>query len=184
MRVGVAVMLLVAAGCFGGQPAAPSTAHPRPSSSRGCGPVAALAAGHGWRTRSTTSGGLRIAEATTATYHESEGAFPDRTLRALPPDGILVAAWDYGRARAGLLPRPRGMPYRLADFHHDRGWEGQPAVNVPQDVLFRSLRHHLLDVRVFFGRQDPGRRVRPAAQAELTSLQWHLCTSNSYLSAP
>ena len=113
-----------------------------------------LAAGNGWRTRATTAGGLRIAEATTAAIHEPAGAFPDRTLAALPRNGILIAAWDYGRAPERSLPPTRRLPYRLAEFRHDRGWEGQPTANVPQYVLFASRRRHVLDVRVFFGRQD------------------------------
>jgi hypothetical protein len=140
-----------------------------------CGPVT-LAPGGGWRTRSATAGGLRIAEATTATFREPEGVFPDRTLAALPPNGILVAAWDYGREPQRNLAPARRLPYRLAGFRHDRGWEGQPAANVPQYVLFTSLRHHGLDVRVFFGRQDPSGQLRARAQAELATLRWRLCT--------
>jgi hypothetical protein len=136
-----------------------------------------LAAGNGWRTRATTAGGLRIAEATTAVFREPAGVFPDRTLAALPPNGILVAAWDYGRAPQHNLSPARRLPYRLAEFRHDRGWEGQPATNVPEYLLFTSLRHHMLDVRVFFGRQRPGHRLRAGARAELATLRWRLCTT-------
>jgi hypothetical protein len=136
-----------------------------------------LATGDGWRTRTATAGGLRIAEATTAAFHEPAGVFPDRTLAALPPDGILVAAWDYGRAARRDLPPARRLPYRLVEFRHDRGWEGQPATNVPQYVLFTSLRHHGLDVRVFFGRQHPSGRLHARAQSELATLRWHLCAT-------
>jgi hypothetical protein len=79
-----------------------------------------LAAGNGWHTKAGTSGGLWIAEATTSMYHEPEGVFPDKTFRALPRDGILIAAWDDGRSRPRLLTRPRRMPYRLVEFRHDR----------------------------------------------------------------
>jgi hypothetical protein len=103
--------------------------------------------------------------------------FPDETLRALPRDGILVAAWDYGRAPQHNLSPRRRLPYRLAEFRHDRGWEGQPAVNVPQYVLFTSLRGHMLDVRVFFGRQQPSSRLRARAQAELATLRWRFCAT-------
>jgi hypothetical protein len=50
--------------------------------------------------------------------------------------------------RSAAEPRP--MPYQLTQFRHGRGWEGQPAANVPQYVLLTSLDAHLLDVRVFF----------------------------------
>jgi hypothetical protein len=103
-----------------------------------------------------------------------EPEFPDSTLRALPPDGILVAATDYGR-EPGNLPRPERLPYPLAEFRCDRGWEGQPKVSVPQYVLITSTRGHLLDVRVFFGTQDPGSDLLDRAQAELTSLRWGPC---------
>jgi hypothetical protein len=146
--------MFLAAGCLGGHAEAPSRASvPRPA---GCGPVA-LATGHGWRARSTTSGGLRIAEATTtARFHEPAGVFPDASLRALPPQGILVTASDFGRERPRNLAPTHRLPYRLSEFPHDRSWEGQLVGNVPQYVLFTSLRRHGLDVGVFFGRQKPG----------------------------
>ena len=127
--------------------------------------------------RTTTSGGLRIAEATTASFHEPAGAFPDRTLAALPRDGILVTAWDYGREPQRNLSPTRRLPYRLVEFRHDRGWEGQPAANVPQYVLFTSRHHHMLDVRVFFGRQHLSSRLRARAQAELATLRWRFCST-------
>jgi hypothetical protein len=101
--------------------------------------------------------------------------FPDRTLAALPRGGILVTAWDYGRAPQHDLSPTRRLPYRLVEFRHDRGWEGQPAANVPEYVLFASLRRHILDVRVFFGRQRPSSRLRARAQAELATLRWRFC---------
>jgi hypothetical protein len=169
MRIGVALLVAVVAGCHGGASGVHSQ---RPARAR-CGRVT-LATGEGWRTRSTTAGGLRIGQATTARFHEGPGEFPDSTLRALPPDGIVVAATDYGREPRNL-PRAERLPYPLAEFRHDRGWEGQPKVSVPQYVLFTSLRGHLLDVRVFFGRQDPSSQLLDRAQAELTSLRWGLC---------
>ncbi|MDX6495753.1 MAG: hypothetical protein QOE17_1739, partial [Gaiellales bacterium] len=70
------------------------------------------------------------------------------------------------------LAKPRAMPYQLTQFRHDRGWEGQPAANVPQYVLFTSLDAHLLDVRVFFGTQRPSDDQVKRAQAELDTLSW------------
>jgi hypothetical protein len=168
----VAAVLVLLAGCCHPEAAG---VHAGGWTRARCGPVS-LAAGHGWRARTTTSGGLRIAEATTASYHEPERVFPNQTLRALPPNGILIAAWDYGRVpQHNLSHMHRGLPYRLAEFRHDRGWEGQPAANVPEYVLFTSLNGHALDVRVFFGRQRPTTRVRARAQAELATLRWGFC---------
>jgi hypothetical protein len=134
--------------------------------------MVSFASGHGWRTRSTTAGGLRIGEATTARFHEPASVFPDSTLRELPPHGIVLYAADYGRM--SQLPRRRPLPYVLAEFRHDHGWEGQPAPNVPQYVLFTSLPGHLLDVRVYFGTQSPPGGLTGRAQAELGSLCWGL----------
>jgi hypothetical protein len=172
MRLAAALLVSLAGCCH------PGTAgvHSGHAGRSRCRPVR-LTAGDGWKTRSTTAGGLRIAEATTATFHESVGVFPDRTLAALPRDGIVVAAWDYGRAPKRDLSPTRRLPYKLVEFRHDRGWEGQPAVNVPEYVLFASLRHHILDVRVFFGRQHPSGRLRARAQAELATLRWRFCTT-------
>lgn len=170
MRASLAIVVLLAAGCHGGRSAAPSSGHAHPR----CLPVSFTRA-PGWRTRSTMSGGLRIAEATTARFHERASEFPDATLRSLPRDGILVTASDYGREARRNLGRRRRPPYRLVEFRHDRGWEGQPDVNVPQYVLFTSLRHHALDVRVFFGTQTPSHRLADRAEAELASLRWGFC---------
>ena len=170
MRLGVALLVVLAGCCHPGA----AGVHPGHVGHTRCAPVK-LAAGAGWRTRTTTAGGLRIAEATTAAFDEPTGVLPDRTLAALPQNGILVTAWDYGREPRRNLSPARRLPYHLAEFRHDRGWEGQPATNVPQYVLFTSLRHHMLDVRVFFGRQDPSSSLRASAQAELATPRWRFC---------
>src|SRR6185312_14965641 len=108
-----------------------------------------------------------------AAVHGPGGNLPGATLRTLPPDGIVVHAADYGRS--SRPPRRRSLPYALAAFRHDHGWEGQAAPNVPQYVLFTSLEGHLLDVRVFFGTQHPSRPLARRAQAELDSLRWGFC---------
>jgi len=165
MRFGVVLLVLLAGACHGGA----SGSDTERSGHTRCHEVT-FAPGGGWRTRSTTAGGLRIGEATTARFNEPAAVFPGATLRKLPPDGIVVYAADYGRS--SQPPRRRSLPYALAGFRHDHGWEGQPAPNVPQYVLFTSLEGHLLDVRVFLGAQDPSRRLARRAQAELGSLRW------------
>jgi len=172
MRLRLALIVLLTAGCYGGSATTVPTRHARTN----CGSVT-LAQGHGWRARSTTSGGFRIAEATTADFRESAGEFPDASLRHLPPDGIFVTAWDSGRELRRNLGPHCPMPYRLAEFRHDPGWEGQPSVNVPQYVLWTRIGRHALDVRVFFGQQHPGALVVRRAQDELASLRWRLCDS-------
>jgi hypothetical protein len=168
MRFGVVLLVLFAGACHG---RANGSDTERSGHTR-CRAVT-FRPGDGWRTRSTTAGGLRIGAATTLRFNEPTDVFPGATLRHLPPDGIVVYGADYGRS--SRLPRRRGLPYALAEFRHDHGWEGQPAPNVPQYVLFTSLYGHLLDVRVFFGTQDPSRGLTDRAQAELSSLRWGFC---------
>jgi hypothetical protein len=168
MRLGVVVLVLLAGACHGGAARSDTGRAGDPH----CRQVT-FAPGGGWRTRSTTAGGLRIAEATTTRFLEPAAVFPGPSLRRLPSNGILVYAADYGRS--SQLPHRRSLPYALTEFRHDRGWEGQPATNVPEYVLFTSLDGHLLDVRVFFGTQDPSRHVTDRAQAELASLRWGFC---------
>ena len=101
--------------------------------------------------------------------------FPSVTLQRLPRDGIVIFAsgWLAQIAVANsLVSAARPQPYQLSQFRHDRGWEGQPAPNVPQFVLFTSRDKHLLDVRVFFGTQHPSRQQVARAQRELNTLSW------------
>ena len=102
--------------------------------------------------------------------------FPSVTLRRLPRRGIVIFAsgWLAQSPPPPLstVPAPRPLPYQLSQFRHDRGWEGQPAPNVPQFVLFTSSDKHLLDVRVFFGTHHPSRKQVARAQRELTTLSW------------
>ena len=114
MRYGVVLLVLLAGACHGGasRSGVERSGHPR------CHEVT-FAPGGGWRTRSTTAGGLRIGEATTARFHEPAAVFPGATLRKLPQNGIVAYAADYGRSRR--LPRRRSLPYALAEFRHDHG---------------------------------------------------------------
>jgi hypothetical protein len=131
-----------------------------------------LAAGDGWITRTATTGAIAFAEASTVPPRESLDSFPDATLRSLPAGGIVIYASGY-QARDSKPPfRALPLPHRLSEFRHDQGWEGQPAANVPQYVLATSLENHLLDVRVFFGTQDPSGRQLAQTQAELDTLSW------------
>jgi hypothetical protein len=118
-------------------------------------------------------GGIATAEASTVPMRDAAGTFPDATLKAMPGTGIVIFASGYlGPAPAGNLPPQVALPYHLARFRHDQGWEGQPAQNVPQYVLFTSVHGYLADVRVFFGTQDPTGRELGRAQAELDTLSW------------
>ncbi len=96
--------------------------------------------------------------------------FPGETLRRLPPGGSVIFVDAFRTPSTLPKAAARPLPYRLPDFRDDRGWEGQPAVNVPRYVLFTSRDGHMVDVRVFFGTQAPSERLRARAQAELDTL--------------
>ncbi len=119
--------------------------------------------------RSGASGSTAPPSATTRPPVPSLSA----ALRRLPASGIVIVASGYQEASPRpALPAGRRLPYRLSEFRRDAGWEGQPAVNVPQYVLAASRGNHLRDVRVFFGTQEPSDREMARAQAELGTLSW------------
>lgn len=174
MRLAFVIVVLVTAGC-GGLSGSGLTAGSR-SVLHGQWPRPSLADGRGWFTRTATGGGIASAEASTTTLQDPPGVFPSVTLQRLPRGGIVIVAsgWLAQSPPPPLskVPAPRPLPYQLSQFRHDRGWEGQPAPNVPQFVLFTSSDKHLLDVRVFFGTQHPSRQQVARAQRELATLSW------------
>ncbi len=95
---------------------------------------------------------------------------PQRTLRRLPPDGVVITATLFppGPWSAGF--RKRTLPLSLSDADVRHGWEGQPASNVPEYVLWQQVNGSLLDVRVYFSTQHPSKDLATRAQAELARL--------------
>ena len=166
LRVVAVILVAFAAGCCAG------TTHAVKPATAGRSPQPTLSAADGWMTRTADTGGIAFAEASTVAPRESLEMFPDATLRSLPTDGIVIYASGYQAREAKPSFRAIPLPYRLSEFRHDQGWEGQPAANVPQYVLFTSLHRHLLDVRVFFGTQSPSGQQLAQAQAELDTLSW------------
>jgi hypothetical protein len=165
-------LLLTLAGCSGAGTSVGSAPHAVASDGGVERHAPSLAAAPGWRIRTVAVGGIATAEASTAPLRDPPGNFPSATLRDMPARGIVIFASRYLGAGSRHVPAPRSMPYKLSIFRHDQGWEGQPAANVPQYVLFTSLHRHLLDVRVFFGTQHPSRHEVTRAQAELDTLSW------------
>jgi hypothetical protein len=162
----VVILAALSAGCCAGATPAVTLATP------GRWPQPTIAAADAWTTRTATTGGIAFAEASTVPPRDPIGTFPDATLRSLAIDGIVIYVSGYHERSSAPSFRPLPLPYRLSEFRHDRGWEGQPAANVPQYVLFTSLHKHALDVRVFFGTQHPSRRQLAQAQTELDTLAW------------
>ena len=95
-------------------------------------------------------------------------------LRDLPSDGVLVVAWI---GTPNLVPAPanpdypdRTLPLQLGDATIQQTWEGQPRPNIPQYILSARVNQRWVDVRAYFGTQDPSAATRHAAQAALDRL--------------
>jgi hypothetical protein len=103
----------------------------------------------------------------------SHAPFPDRTIRELPPDGIVLEAvgpWVYTGDEAmpsAEFPLSLSDLYCLADHY-----EGQPAPN----VSFCNLAAHvgesasIFNAYVYFGRNGPTPEMRSAANDVLATL--------------
>jgi hypothetical protein len=90
-------------------------------------------------------------------------------FKRLSPRGIIVWATTLGRNRSGF--RRLRWPLRLSIFRVDRGWEGQPAPNIQQRLIFGAVDGWDLDVRVYFATQKPDKRLLKKAQRQLWRLR-------------
>jgi hypothetical protein len=61
-------------------------------------------------------------------------------------------------------------PPVLSTLRVDHSWEGQPAPNIQQRLIFGSAGGWDLSVRVYFATQHPDRKLLADAQAELNRL--------------
>jgi len=103
-----------------------------------------------------------------------ESTFCTATAGALSPDGIVMAVliesgpyrWEEPN---GNFPE-RSFPISLQDARIDHNWETQPDPDIPQYLLLGTVAHRWLDVRVYFGRQDPTSEQLAAAQTRLDDL--------------
>jgi hypothetical protein len=86
----------------------------------------------------------------------ADRAFPDATVRKLPPDGIVIEATG-PRPYAGDADFPRlSLPLKLSDGHFvARDYEGQPAPNVSADFIDGWIDGDVLNVSVWLGRNEP-----------------------------
>ena len=96
------------------------------------------------------------------------------TLDSLPPDGALLMAsvdsdtyrWTEPNANFPLS----GLPLTFDRSCLDPRWETQPNPNIPQCMIWRTINDRPVEVRVFFGRQDPSDSQLADAQGELARL--------------
>ncbi|MDP9342225.1 MAG: hypothetical protein M3Q23_09020 [Actinomycetota bacterium] len=103
---------------------------------------------------------------------------PDATLRALPPDGVVVVASAGTTTPFGGASQPgnpnfpdRQLPLQLTDADVRTAWEGQVAPNVPEYLILARVGQQDVDVRVYFGTLHPDDATLADAQAELDRLQ-------------
>jgi hypothetical protein len=122
-----------------------------------------FAAASGW----THARGSTLVIVATVPIVDKPGWWPQSTLRRLPPQGIVIVATRFPPSRG--IPT-RSLPLGLRDAEVRHGWEGQPAGNVAEYVLWQRVDGVFLDVRVYFGTQHPRRDVKARAQAELARL--------------
>ena len=95
---------------------------------------------------------------------------PFASLDNLSSDDVFImAAADPGassEAPTPVIPAAK-LPLKLADADVRAEWEGQVAPNIPEYVLWRTVDGVRLDVRVYFGTQDPSPATLARAQAML-----------------
>jgi hypothetical protein len=101
----------------------------------------------------------------------AESEFPDRTVRQLSPDAIvltIVGPRPYsGEADFPHLP----LPLTLSEgYFHGEGWEGQPAPNVSAYFLDAWIGDGVVNVTAWFGRNDPTPQMLRDANAALATL--------------
>jgi hypothetical protein len=98
-------------------------------------------------------------------------AFPDATVRKLPPDGIVIETVG-PRPYTGTDDFPSlALPLRLSDgFFVSDEYEGQPAPNVSLYVIDSRIDGGVLNVLVWFGRNKPTAGMTAEANDALSTL--------------
>jgi hypothetical protein len=126
----------------------------------------------GWNTASAVGPGCPTggAAASTGVLDDVPSDFPGETIKRLPPTATLVWACSVPAGDASEFA-PATLPLQLSDARIDESWETQPNPNVPQYLLWRRVDSYDLDVRVFFGNQQPSAQQLAEAQAELARLR-------------
>ncbi len=88
-----------------------------------------------------------------------------KRLEDLGPEDVLVVAALIGAEDAPHEPTevfPEGGPtweLKIEDFEVRSTWEGQPRPEIPEYLHLQTLDGHFLELRVYFGRQDPSQEM-------------------------
>jgi hypothetical protein len=139
---------------------------------------AAFATASGWNTG--TNGSVEVQPegqqtwtwASTIPFADDPPEFPSRTLRRLPPGGIVITAQLFGPDKnGGGRNRAASPPFRLSQGQRSYPWEGQIG-KIPLYHIGGRVPGQRYDVgiAVFFGRLHPTPDQVAAADAELARL--------------
>jgi hypothetical protein len=85
-----------------------------------------------------------------------------------PEQAIRLARKTYHGKDAPYVDRE--LPLELADAEIRPVWEGQPDPDIPEYLLLSRVKQQWVDVRVFFGTQQPSQSLLEEAQAGLEQL--------------
>jgi hypothetical protein len=118
----------------------------------------------------------RVSWASTVALRDGEFDLPpQRTLATLPPDGIVIALYQFDNACLPSRPRTlpeRSLPLRL-DQAHESDFPGARGMELPLMRLAGRLPgRYDFDLWVFYGRRSPTPDQQRAAQAMLDRARW------------
>jgi hypothetical protein len=91
-------------------------------------------------------------------------------LKKLDASAAVIWATTISKAGHPYTFKHVAWPLRLPDFRLDHAWEGQPLPRIQQRLLWFTASGWNLDVRVYFGTQNPSKALLASVQAELERL--------------
>jgi hypothetical protein len=103
-------------------------------------------------------------------------AWPAQTIASLPDSGIVVVVslpapeWRPSIQGFGDF-KPMTVPLKLSIAEIRQRWEGQPALNILQLILLAAVNDRYVEVKAFFGSQNPSARSLLAVQALLDRVE-------------
>ncbi|MEX2274339.1 MAG: hypothetical protein WEA10_02075 [Actinomycetota bacterium] len=137
-----------------------------------------FAAAGGWYTSASSIGArpdeLSVAWAANVPFVSASdtSGFPTATVRALPPDGIVITAVEpraySGSEKFSQLQQPLALSQGTCT---STNYEGQPSDNVSRCLIDVMMKGELLNVAVWFGVNNPSEDKIDAANQELERLE-------------